>query len=83
MADGTTSVSGSRWRGRDVVRVSVSNRSTDDEDVRRSVVALGARPADPRREAEAHDRQLVNTTTAPQVTVPSTETESRAGASWL
>ena len=33
-------MSGSRWQGRDVLRVSVSNYSTDAEDVRRSVDAL-------------------------------------------
>ena len=40
LADGTAWMSGSRWRGRAVVRVSVSNWVTDDEDVRRSVDAL-------------------------------------------
>jgi glutamate/tyrosine decarboxylase-like PLP-dependent enzyme len=40
IADGTVWMSGSRWHGRDVVRVSVSNWSTDDEDVRRSVDAV-------------------------------------------
>jgi len=40
IADGTTWMSGSRWRGRDVVRISVSNWSTDDQDVRRSVDAV-------------------------------------------
>lgn len=40
LADGTTWMSGSRWRGRDVIRVSVSNWATDDEDVARSVDAL-------------------------------------------
>ncbi|MGH3471774.1 MAG: pyridoxal phosphate-dependent decarboxylase family protein [Nocardioidaceae bacterium] len=40
IADGTTWMSGSRWHGRDVLRVSVSNLSTDAEDVRRSVDAV-------------------------------------------
>jgi glutamate/tyrosine decarboxylase-like PLP-dependent enzyme len=40
IADGTAWMSGSRWHGRDVLRVSVSNWSTDDEDVRRSVDAV-------------------------------------------
>jgi glutamate/tyrosine decarboxylase-like PLP-dependent enzyme len=40
MADGTTWMSGSRWQGRDVLRISVSNWSTDDADVRRSVDAV-------------------------------------------
>ena len=40
LADGTAWMSGSRWRGRDVIRVSVSNWSTDDEDIERSVAAL-------------------------------------------
>jgi len=40
IADGSTWMSGSHWRGRDIVRVSVSNWSTDDEDVRRSVDAV-------------------------------------------
>jgi glutamate/tyrosine decarboxylase-like PLP-dependent enzyme len=40
LADGETWMSGSRWRGRDVLRISVSNWSTDDDDVRRSLQAL-------------------------------------------
>jgi glutamate/tyrosine decarboxylase-like PLP-dependent enzyme len=40
LADGTAWMSGSKWRGRDVLRVSVSNWSTDDEAVRRSVDAV-------------------------------------------
>jgi glutamate/tyrosine decarboxylase-like PLP-dependent enzyme len=40
LADGVTWMSGSRWRDRDVIRVSVSNWSTDDEDVARSIDAL-------------------------------------------
>jgi glutamate/tyrosine decarboxylase-like PLP-dependent enzyme len=40
IADGTAWMSGSHWRDRDVLRISVSNWSTDDEDVRRSVDAL-------------------------------------------
>jgi glutamate/tyrosine decarboxylase-like PLP-dependent enzyme len=40
IADGTVWMSGSRWHGKDVLRVSVSNWSTDDEDVRRSVDAV-------------------------------------------
>jgi glutamate/tyrosine decarboxylase-like PLP-dependent enzyme len=40
IADGTVWMSGSRWHDKDVLRVSVSNWSTDDEDVRRSVDAV-------------------------------------------
>jgi glutamate/tyrosine decarboxylase-like PLP-dependent enzyme len=40
LADGTAWMSGSRWRGRDVLRVSVSNWSTDDDDVAVSVDAV-------------------------------------------
>ena len=40
LADGTSWMSGSRWRGRAVLRVSVSNWSTTDEDVERSLDAL-------------------------------------------
>ncbi len=40
LAGGETWMSGSRWRGREVLRISVSNYSTDAEDVRRSVDAL-------------------------------------------
>ncbi|RKS80223.1 glutamate/tyrosine decarboxylase-like PLP-dependent enzyme [Motilibacter peucedani] len=40
LADGTAWMSGSRWRGRDVLRVSVSNWTTDADDVRRSVDAV-------------------------------------------
>lgn len=40
IADGTAWMSGSRWHDQDVLRVSVSNWSTDDEDIRRSVAAI-------------------------------------------
>jgi glutamate/tyrosine decarboxylase-like PLP-dependent enzyme len=40
MADGTAWMTGSRWRGKAVLRVSVSNWSTTDEDVARSLSAL-------------------------------------------
>jgi glutamate/tyrosine decarboxylase-like PLP-dependent enzyme len=40
IADGTTWMSGSRWRDRDVLRISVSNWSTDARDVRLSVEAV-------------------------------------------
>jgi glutamate/tyrosine decarboxylase-like PLP-dependent enzyme len=40
LADGTTWMSGSRWHDRAVVRISVSNWSTTDDDVRRCLDAL-------------------------------------------
>ena len=40
LADGVAWMSGSRWRGQDVLRVSVSNWSTDDADVDVSLDAL-------------------------------------------
>ena len=40
LADGTAWMSGSRWRDRDVLRVSVSNWSTDADDVAASVDAV-------------------------------------------
>ncbi|MEP6463658.1 MAG: aminotransferase class V-fold PLP-dependent enzyme [Frankiaceae bacterium] len=40
LADGTAWMSGSRWRDRNVLRISVSNWSTDDDDVRASVAAV-------------------------------------------
>ncbi len=40
ITDGQVWISGSRWKGRDVLRISVSNWSTDEGDVRRSVAAL-------------------------------------------
>ncbi len=40
LADGVTWMSGSRWHGRDVLRVSVSNWSTDEADVAASVDAV-------------------------------------------
>lgn len=40
VADGTAWISASQWRGRDVLRISVSNWSTDDEDVRLTIAAL-------------------------------------------
>jgi glutamate/tyrosine decarboxylase-like PLP-dependent enzyme len=40
LEDGTTWMSGSRWHDRAIVRISVSNWSTTDDDVRRSLEAL-------------------------------------------
>jgi glutamate/tyrosine decarboxylase-like PLP-dependent enzyme len=40
LADGTAWMSGSRWHGRAVLRISVSNWATTDDDVRRSIEAL-------------------------------------------
>jgi glutamate/tyrosine decarboxylase-like PLP-dependent enzyme len=42
IADGTTWMSGSRWHDREVLRISVSNWSTDARDVRLSVDAVRA-----------------------------------------
>jgi glutamate/tyrosine decarboxylase-like PLP-dependent enzyme len=41
LADGTAWMSGSTWRGRRVLRISVSNWSTSAEDVERSLDAVG------------------------------------------
>jgi glutamate/tyrosine decarboxylase-like PLP-dependent enzyme len=40
LRDGTAWMSGSRWHGRDVLRISVSNWSTDDDDVSASLSAI-------------------------------------------
>ncbi len=40
LAEGTTWMSGSRWHDRAIVRISVSNWSTTEDDVRRSLEAL-------------------------------------------
>ena len=40
LEDGTTWISTSRWHGREVLRVSVSNWSTDDEDVAATIAAV-------------------------------------------
>ncbi|MEV0986570.1 pyridoxal-dependent decarboxylase [Streptomyces sp. NPDC049949] len=40
LADGTVWISGSSWRGRRVMRISVSNWSTTDEDVTRALGAI-------------------------------------------
>ncbi|MFB6806263.1 pyridoxal phosphate-dependent decarboxylase family protein [Streptomyces sp. NPDC056387] len=40
LADGTAWISGSTWRGRRVMRISVSNWSTTDEDVARTLTAV-------------------------------------------
>jgi len=40
LEDGTAWMSGSRWHDRDIVRISVSNWSTTEDDVRRSLAAL-------------------------------------------
>jgi glutamate/tyrosine decarboxylase-like PLP-dependent enzyme len=40
IADGTVWMSGSRWRNQDVLRISVSNWSTDATDVSRAVDAV-------------------------------------------
>jgi glutamate/tyrosine decarboxylase-like PLP-dependent enzyme len=53
--DGTVWMSGSNWRGRDILRISVSNWSTDDADIRSAidavadaVTAVSAAPAETR-----------------------------------
>ena len=40
LEDGTAWMTGSRWHDRAVLRISVSNWATDDDDVRRSLDAL-------------------------------------------
>ncbi len=40
LADGTAWMTGSKWQGRSVLRISVSNWSTTEDDVRRSLNAL-------------------------------------------
>jgi hypothetical protein len=40
MGDGRVWMSGSRWQDRDILRISVSNWSTDDADVRVAVDAV-------------------------------------------
>ena len=40
ISDGLVWMSGSRWHGRDVLRISVSNWSTDDDDVRWALEAV-------------------------------------------
>lgn len=45
LADGTAWMSGSTWRGRSVLRISVSNWSTSEDDVRRSLAAVRAAAA--------------------------------------
>ena len=47
IADGTAWMSGSRWCDRDVLRVSVSNWSTDEADVTASVAAVRRAAATP------------------------------------
>ncbi|MFJ3913553.1 pyridoxal phosphate-dependent decarboxylase family protein [Streptomyces vinaceus] len=46
LADGTAWISGSTWRGRRVMRISVSNWSTTDEDVARTLAAIRRACAD-------------------------------------
>ena len=48
MAEGIVWMSGSSWRGRDILRISVSNWSTDAGDVAASIAAVrGAAEAEP------------------------------------
>jgi len=42
IGDGTVWMSGSKWRGRDILRISVSNWSTDDGDVQAAIRAVEA-----------------------------------------
>ncbi|GAC1380989.1 MAG: aminotransferase class V-fold PLP-dependent enzyme [Marmoricola sp.] len=42
LADGVAWMSGSKWRGQSVLRISVSNWQTDEDDVRRSLEAIAA-----------------------------------------
>ena len=41
IADGAVWMSGSRWQGKDILRISVSNWSTDAEDVAFAIEAVG------------------------------------------
>lgn len=45
LADGVAWMSGSKWRGQSVLRISVSNWQTDEDDVRRSLDAMAAAAA--------------------------------------
>ena len=56
MADGTAWMTGSRWHDKAVLRISVSNWSTTDEDVARSLDAL-RKAAEPVPEAQGQDRE--------------------------
>ncbi|MFF7177952.1 pyridoxal-dependent decarboxylase [Streptomyces sp. NPDC008121] len=47
LADGTTWISGSTWHGRRVMRISVSNWSTTDDDVARALAAIRRAAAEP------------------------------------
>lgn len=47
LADGTAWISGSIWHGRRVMRISVSNWSTTDEDVERALDAIRRAAAGP------------------------------------
>lgn len=49
IADGTAWMSGSHWQGRDVLRISVSNWSTDGSDVARSIEAVRRAATQPSR----------------------------------
>jgi glutamate/tyrosine decarboxylase-like PLP-dependent enzyme len=42
IADGAIWMSGSKWRGRDILRISVSNWSTDDADIAAAIAAVAA-----------------------------------------
>ena len=42
LADGVAWMSGSKWRGQSVLRISVSNWQTDEDDVKRSLEAIAA-----------------------------------------
>jgi hypothetical protein len=46
LSDGTAWMSGSRWHDRSVLRISVSNWSTTDRDVERSLEAVRRAVAD-------------------------------------
>jgi glutamate/tyrosine decarboxylase-like PLP-dependent enzyme len=56
MADGTAWMTGSRWQGKAVLRISVSNWSTTDEDVARSLDAL-RKAAEPVPETQGQDQE--------------------------
>jgi glutamate/tyrosine decarboxylase-like PLP-dependent enzyme len=40
IADGAVWMSGSKWHGRDILRISVSNWSTDDDDIATAIDAV-------------------------------------------
>ncbi|TFC26672.1 aspartate aminotransferase family protein [Cryobacterium sp. TMT1-3] len=77
LADGSAWMSGSRWHDRDILRISVSNWSTDAADVALSLAAVARACAATDAEGASTDTSAADATTAARPTDPRPPSDDR------